>query len=114
MRISDWSSDVCSSDLATEPGPEKPSPPSSNARASQPTASNEEGLDKTGAPSVQIEAADAEDLRAQREDRAFEAASAALKQAMEQLPDLKGLEKALHIEITEEGLRIQQIGRAHV
>src|SRR3546814_3049997 len=44
---------------ATEPGPEKPSPPSSNARASQPTASNEEGLDKTGAPSVQIEAADA-------------------------------------------------------
>src|SRR3546814_10110808 len=28
---------------------------------------------------------------------------------MEQLPDLKGLEKALHIEITEEGLRIQLI-----
>src|SRR3546814_5825789 len=29
---------------ATEPGPEKPSPPRSNARAIQPTASNEEGL----------------------------------------------------------------------
>jgi chemotaxis protein MotB len=46
---------------------------------------------------------------AEREDRRFAAAEFALHQAMEQLPDLKGLAENLIVDRTPEGLRIQLV-----
>jgi chemotaxis protein MotB len=46
---------------------------------------------------------------AEREDRRFAAAEFALHQALEQLPDLKGLAENLIIDRTPEGLRIQLV-----
>jgi chemotaxis protein MotB len=46
---------------------------------------------------------------AEREDRRFAAAEFALHQALEQMPDLKGLAENLIIDKTPEGLRIQLV-----
>lgn len=68
---------------------------------------------------TQFQAVNAEDLSDQeleeeierREEQRFAQAETELKQALEQNPDLQGLEKHLQIDQTPEGLRIQVVDR---
>jgi chemotaxis protein MotB len=66
----------------------------------------------TGDKAKPLSDAEAEKKLAAREEKRFEAAEQALRQAVQQVPDLKDLAQNLVIDRTPEGLRIQIVDQA--
>src|SRR5882724_2518997 len=86
--------------------PRKAADPGDPQRADKPQAAKSEAADFAAKLDKITEAAAAKSS-AEREERQFAAAEFALRQAMQDIPDLKTLAESLVIDRTPEGLRIQ-------
>ncbi|MHA1563942.1 MAG: flagellar motor protein MotB [Alphaproteobacteria bacterium] len=89
--------------------PLPPSPPSTGI-------DEEEGIDSSEGEDTEGEATEEalKEYLAAREQEQFEAAQAALHQAMANTPELAGLQDSLLIDLTPEGLRIQFVDQERV
>jgi len=92
---------------ATDPGPiDKPGQTVAAQASARPAEAQDTSInEKTGAPTPVREAQE-DGSEKERQDAAFQAAQAAMEQALKQIPELQDLRDSVFIEITEDGLRI--------
>ncbi|MGE4218378.1 MAG: flagellar motor protein MotB [Alphaproteobacteria bacterium] len=92
---------------ATDPGPiDRPGQTVAAQASARPAEAQDASInEKTGEPTP-VREVEEDGSEKERQDAAFQAAQAAMEQALKQIPELQDLRDSVIIEITEDGLRI--------